>query len=86
MLAQQRRLHFAQINLAVRAAGGNQLRSASIKFTRAAFVIFDVRVLMTDDAVKGLAKLCQGERIRGRSVEDKKNVAIDFEKLAHPVA
>jgi hypothetical protein len=36
--------------------------------------------------VKGLAKLCQGEPIRRRSVKDKKNVAIDFEKLAHPIA
>src|SRR2546423_808895 len=86
MLAQQRRLHFAQIDLAVHAARRNQLRSASVKLASAALVIFDVRVFMTDDAVKGLAKLCQGERICGRSVEDKKNVAIDVEKLAHPIA
>jgi hypothetical protein len=45
-----------------------------------------VRVLVTEDAVKGLAKLCQGERIGGRSVEDKENVTIDFEKVAHPIA
>jgi hypothetical protein len=41
---------------------------------------------MTDNAVKGLAKLCQGERIRRRSVEDKENVAIDFEEIPHSIA
>ena len=85
MLACQRRFHFAQINLALRAARGNQFGSARVKFARAAFVIVDVRVLMADDAVKRLAKLCQRQGVGRRPVKNEEDVAIDFEKLTDAI-
>src|SRR5207248_8494348 len=81
VLARQGRFHFAQINLPLRAGRWNQFGSTCVKFARAAFVVVDMRVLVTDDTVKWLAKLCQRERVGGRPIGDDKNVAIDLKKF-----
>src|SRR5258708_35901832 len=76
------RFHFAQINLPLRAGRWNQFGSTCVKFARAAFVVVDMRVLVTDDTVKWLAKLCQRERVGGRTIGDDKNVAFEFKKIS----
>src|SRR5438552_1654981 len=81
----QGRFHFAQINLALRAARGDQFGSTGEKFARAAFVIVDVRMLVADDAVKRLAKLCQGQGIGRCSVEEEKDITVDFEKFTDAI-
>ena len=85
MLARQGRLHFAQINLPLRAGRWNQFGSTGVKFARAAFVIVDVRVLVADDTLKWLAQLCQRQRVGGRPIGDEKNVAIDFKKFTDAI-
>src|SRR5438105_10721620 len=55
-LARDDRFHFVDVDLAITAANEQQLRAAREKLRRAAFVSLDVRVLMTDDAVKWLTK------------------------------
>jgi hypothetical protein len=85
VLARQGRFHFAQINLPLRAGRWNQFGSTCVKFARAAFVVVDMRVLVTDDTVKWLAKLCQRERVGGRPIGDEKNVAIDFKKFTDAI-
>jgi hypothetical protein len=45
-----------------------------------------MRVLVTDNTVKWLAKLCQRERVGCRSIGDEKNVAIDFKKFTDAIA
>jgi len=84
-LARQGRFHFAQINLPLRAGRWNQFGSTCVKFARAAFVVVDMRVLVTDDTVKWLAKLCQRERVGCRPIGDEKNVAIDFKKFTDAI-
>src|SRR5205823_9048892 len=68
-----------------RAVRCNQFGSACVKFARAAFVVVDMRVPVTDDAVKRLAKLCERERVGGRPIGDEKNVAIDFKKFTDAI-
>jgi len=63
----------------------NQFASTGVKFARAAFIIVDMRVLVTDDAVKWLTKLCQCQRVGCRPIEDEKNVAIDFKKFTDAI-
>ena len=86
MLPRQGRFHFAQINLPLRAGRWNQFGSTGVKFARAAFVVLDMRVLVADDTVKWLAKLCQRERVGCRPIGDEKNVAIDFKKFTDAIA
>src|SRR6266404_8369232 len=86
MLARQRGFHSVQIELSILSSSWNQLGATRKKFAGAAFVILDVRVLMTEHAVKWLAELGQGERVRSRAVEGQINIAIRLEQLPHPVA
>lgn len=77
------RLGFVQVDLAVRAAEQKQLCSVGEKLGRTTFVGLDVRMPMTEDAMKRLTQLREGERIRGRAVEDEKDIAIGFENFAN---
>src|SRR5258708_21548363 len=79
------RFHLAQINLPLRAGRWNQFGSTCVKFARAAFVVVDMRVLVADDTVKWLAKLCQRERVGCRPSGDEKNLAIDFKKFTDAI-
>ncbi|MEY5015108.1 MAG: hypothetical protein RIS92_1466 [Verrucomicrobiota bacterium] len=51
----------------------------------AAFIGFDVRSLVGDDAVVGLAQTCEGEGVGSGSIENEVNVAVGFEKFAERV-
>src|SRR6266403_5334202 len=86
MLARQRGFHSVQIELSILSSSWNQLGATRKKFAGAAFVILEVRVLMTEHAVKWLAELGQGERVRRGAVECEINIAIRLEQLPHPVA
>src|SRR5438105_11372654 len=86
MLTCQRGFHFVQIQLSVFSSSWNQLGAPCKKFASAAFVIFDVGVLVTEHAVKWVAELGQSERVRSRAVECKINIAVRFEQFPHPVA
>ena len=86
VLACQRRFHFVQIQLSVLSSSRNQLGATCEKFAGAAFVIFNVRVLVTENAVKWLAELGQGKRVRSGAVKGKINIAIRLEEFSHPVA
>ncbi len=84
-LANNCRFRLADVDLAIRSPRDEQFRPGE-KFRRAALVGFDMCVLMTNDAVEGLAKLRQRQRIRCGAVENKKYFAIDFEHFAHKLA
>src|SRR5437762_10922298 len=86
MLACQRGFHFLQIQLSILSSSWNQLGATGKKFAGAAFVILDVCVLVTEDAMKWLAKLGQGERIRSSTAECEINIAIPLEQFPHPIA
>src|SRR6267378_6289644 len=86
MLACQRGFHFVQIELSVLSSRRNELRATREKLARAAFVVLDVRVLVTEHAVKWLAELRHSERVRSRAVKCKINIAIRLEQFPHPVA
>src|SRR5437879_13468790 len=79
------RLRFADVDLAVRAADHEQLRSSREKFRRAAFIGLDVRVLVANDAVERLAKLRQRECVGRGAIKDKKHLTVGFENLAHQI-
>ena len=85
LLPQNRRFHLRQVELPVGARDRKKLRAAGEKFRSAAFVRFDVRLLVANDAVIRPAKLCERQRVRRRSVEDEKHFAIGLEDLAHPL-
>src|SRR6266404_5889142 len=86
MLARQRGFHSVQIELSILSSSWNQLGATRKKFAGATFVILDVRVLMTEHAVKWLAELGQGERVRSAAVECEINIAIRLEQFPHPIA
>src|SRR5438105_9679483 len=86
MLACQRGFHFVQIELSVLSSRRNELRATREKLARTAFVVLNVRVLVTDHAVKWLAELRESERVRSRAVECEINIAIRLEQFPHPVA
>src|SRR5216684_2428907 len=90
------RLRFANVDLvchwtdslprAVGAANQQQLRSSREKFRRAAFIGLNVRMLVADDAMKRLAKLCERECVGRGAVKNKIYVTIRLENLAHEIA
>src|ERR1700730_16121492 len=80
------RIRFADVDLAIRAANQQQLRSSREKFRRAAFIGLNVRMLVADDAVERLAKLRQRECVGRGAIENKKYLAIRFKNLTHKIA
>src|SRR2546425_4239475 len=85
-LARDDCVRLIDVDLPFGPANHEQLGAFREKFWRAAFVGLDVCMFMTNDAVKGLAKLSEGERIRGRTAKNKVNLAIGLEDFADTFA
>ncbi len=70
--------------LAVLARRAEELGAVGEEFGRAALVLDDVRVLVADDAVVGLAARGERERVGRGAVEDEEDLgAVVLEKLAN---
>jgi hypothetical protein len=61
-------LHLAQIDLASISGDQEKLRTFGEKFRRPALIDLDMRLLVTNDAMKRLTDLSQGERVGGRPI------------------
>ncbi len=68
--------------LAVDAAGGEQLGAVGKELRRTALVGFDVGGLGADDAVIALAQRGQGQGVGGSAVEGEEHLAVGLEQLA----
>ena len=75
-------LHAQGIHLAVVSRGQKELGPVGEKLRSPAFIRLNMRNLVADHAVIGLAERGQGERVRRRAVEDKEHFAIRLENLA----
>src|SRR5436190_23841463 len=71
----------AQVDLSVVAFRYKQFGSSCIKLRSTAFIGLDVGTLVTDYAVKRLAKLGETKRVCRSTGKHKINIAIDFENL-----
>src|SRR5262245_7482674 len=71
----------AQVDLSAIRSREKQFSSPRVKLRSATFVSLNVRALVADHSVEGLAKLGQTERIRPGTGEHKINIAIDFENV-----
>src|SRR5437762_4337802 len=71
----------AQVDLSVIGFRQKQLGSPSVELRGASFVRLDVGTLVTDHAVKRLAKLGETKRVCRSTGKHKINIAIDFENL-----
>jgi len=80
VLARQGRFH-SRTSIFPRAGRWNQFWIHLCKIRTRRIVVVDMRVLVTDDTVKWLAKLCQRERVGGRPIGDDKNVGNRFQKV-----
>ena len=80
-LTRNQRLRLVDVDLASVTANQKQLCAARKKFWSAAFISLNVGLLVTNNAMKRLAKLRQRERICGSPIENQISVAIGFEKI-----
>ena len=85
-LARDYRFDFFEIDLAGGSSNQQQFGTAGEKFRRAAFVGLDVRLLVTNHAVKRLAKLGQGKGVGRGAVEDQIGLAISLEEVSNRFA
>jgi hypothetical protein len=71
------------VDLAVITSNEKQLRTPREKFRRTALIGLNVRMIVTNNALKGLAQLGERKRIRSSPVENQISVAIGFENIPH---